>query len=387
LLTAPQNKELEASEERKRKAKQLEMQRKEMSRSSRGAVPRAPSYPTYTPPSAPQTVPDTYESYKAEQTKSSKPLTTRGKGMQLGKKGKKTDMFGDVAPEADLSAPLVTNTPSAPTPAAPASARESLAMDREAVHIVIAESINAKLSREGSLESFDVKGDLQLRISDPALTQVKLDLSVGDLKGAQLTSHPKVDKNLFRASPRVIQLSDASKGFPANNSIGVMRWKVAPSKPSDIGDPPINFTVWVNDAGGNTFNFTIEYEWTGPDPLKDVTVSIPFQTAEPSVSSFDAVYEVSGDTIDWVIGTVDEENSSGSFECEALADSDAEFFPMSVRFSKTQPYVEVDVSHFPLQLVFCTCANLYPRLLPSSYSAWARTSTSPRRSSRWLITT
>lgn len=70
-----QNKELEASEERKRRAKQLEMQRKEMSRSSRGAnVPRTPSYPAYTP-SVPTTVPDTYDSYNAEKNKASKFVT------------------------------------------------------------------------------------------------------------------------------------------------------------------------------------------------------------------------------------------------------------------------------------------------------------------------
>jgi len=59
---------LEASEERKRKAKQLEMQRKEAARTSRGAAPRAPNYPVYTPPSRPS-VPETYDSYEAEKKK------------------------------------------------------------------------------------------------------------------------------------------------------------------------------------------------------------------------------------------------------------------------------------------------------------------------------
>jgi len=66
-----QNKELEATEERKRKAKQLEMQRKEVSRSGRNAIPRTPVYPTYTPP-AKTTVTDTYDSYEAEKNKSYK---------------------------------------------------------------------------------------------------------------------------------------------------------------------------------------------------------------------------------------------------------------------------------------------------------------------------
>ncbi|KAK3082083.1 hypothetical protein LTS18_005069 [Coniosporium uncinatum] len=343
------NKELEASEERKRKAKQLEMQRKEQLRSGRGAaMPRTPSYPTYTPPVQP-TITDSYDSY-AEKNKPSKPLAMRGKGMQLGKKNKTTSMFeqvrGDLGPEAE--APLVSNTPT-PVVASPTTpaARASVSSDRESVHVTIAEAISAKLSREGSLDSFEVKGDLQLRISDPSLTQIKLALAVGNSHGAQLTTHPKVDKTVFR-NTKAIQLADTNRGgFPVNNSIGVMRWKLA-AKGGNVEDPPITFTVWVNDAGGNTWNITVEYEWTGGDPLKDVTITIPYSTSEPAVSSFDAVYEVSGDSIDWTIGAVDDSNANGSFEFEAQAETDSEFFPMSVRFSKTSPYVDVDVSSVTL---------------------------------------
>lgn len=66
----PQNKELEATEERKRKAKQLEMQRKETGRAARaGGPPRTPVYPTYTPPLRPA-VTETYDTYEAEKNKS-----------------------------------------------------------------------------------------------------------------------------------------------------------------------------------------------------------------------------------------------------------------------------------------------------------------------------
>jgi hypothetical protein len=72
---------LEATEERKRKAKQLEMQRKDAARSGRvggmggmsgmgsgGGMPRSPSYPTYNPPAQSNT--NTYDSYEAEKNKS-----------------------------------------------------------------------------------------------------------------------------------------------------------------------------------------------------------------------------------------------------------------------------------------------------------------------------
>ncbi|KAF1819829.1 uncharacterized protein K489DRAFT_324995 [Dissoconium aciculare CBS 342.82] len=344
------NKELEATEERKRKAKQLEMQRKEISRNARaggmGNVPRAPSYPTYTPTTTTPAITDSYDSYNAAKNQQfNKPLATRGKGMQLGKKKATNSMFeqvrGELGPEAEASAPLVgVPVPAAPT-VQPSLVNTSTATDREGIHITVAESISAKLSREGAIESFEVKGDLQLRISDASLTQIKLDLAVGDTRGAQLNAHPKVDKAEFKNN-NVIRLTDATKGFPANNSIQVVRWRLV-AKPDDVTDPPIKFTVWTSELATNTYSITVEYELTGSDPLKDVVVVIPYATSEPSVSSFDAVYEVSGDSIDWTIGDIDESNGSGSFEFEAQGSSESEFFPMQIRFTKSTPWVDIDV--------------------------------------------
>ncbi|EEP78015.1 hypothetical protein UREG_02864 [Uncinocarpus reesii 1704] len=337
------NKELEASAERKRKAKQLEMQRKEAERMGKGMAPRTPSYPVYSQPARP-TIPDTIDSYEAEKKKAfTKTLPSRGKGMQLGKKSKTTDIYekvrGELGPEAEES-PLVPATPAAAV-AAPASSRPSLSADREPVHVTVAETVSAKLSRDGAMKSFEIKGDLQLRISDPSFTKLKLDLKANPTHGAQYRTHPNVDKALFTNS-KTIQLKDTSKRFPANNSIGVLRWRVASIDDADL--LPITFTVWIN-KGSDSTTVTVEYELSGSESLRDVTVTIPFQTVEPNISSFDAVYEVTGDSIDWNIGNVDESNNSGSFEFESNnPDGDEnEFFPMTVRFSKPTPFVDVDV--------------------------------------------
>ena len=262
--------------------------------------------------------------------------------MQLGKKSKTTDMFervrGDLGnSQVDESAPLVTRSTSA-TEATP-SARASISTDRDAIHATVAESISAKISREGTLKSFNVKGDLQLRISDLSLTKVKLDLVANATHGAQFRTHPNVDKALFNKS-KAIQLRDTSKGFPANNSVGVLRWTAS----ATTGDAlPITFTVWTNQGSDESWTITVEYELSGSDSLRDVTVTIPYTTSEPAVSSFDAVYEVSGDSLEWSIGTIDESNSTGAFEFEAQAKDEGEFFPMSVRFSKSKPFIDVDV--------------------------------------------
>ncbi|ETN42459.1 uncharacterized protein HMPREF1541_01615 [Cyphellophora europaea CBS 101466] len=342
------NKELEASEERKRKAKQLEMQRKEAARSAaygRGVAPKMPQYPTYTPPSQPSTT-STYDAYEAEKNKTfNKPIASRGKGMQLGKKSKTTDIYDRV--KADLGTPEVEEQPliQPSAPSVPAS-RPSLDAANP-INVLISEQLSARLSRDGALKSFEVKGDLQLKISDPALTKISLSLLANDgpLK-AQFRTHPNVDKNLF-TSNKTIQLKDTSKRFPANNSIGVLRWRAtAPADSQDV--LPITFTVWVNRSD-DSYTITIEYELTSPTstPLRDVVVTIPYSTAEPAVSSFDSMYEVTGDSLEWTIGAIDESNASGSFEFEAQVGDggdESEFFPMSVKFEMVKPYIEVDVN-------------------------------------------
>lgn len=271
--------------------------------------------------------------------------------MQLGKKSKATDIYekvrGDLGPEVEESTPLVTPQASTPVADKVPSARASLSTDREPIHVTIAETISATLTREGALKSFEVKGDLHLRISDPSLTKLKLDLLANPTHGAQFRTHPNVDKGVFNNSS-VIQLKDPAKRFPANNSIGVLRWRVASSGSDNADILPITFTVWVN-KGSDSTTVTVEYEFTGSDSLRDVVVTIPYGASEPTVSSFDAVYEVSGDSLDWNIGTVDDSNASGSFEFESVGDGDEdEFFPMNVRFSKANPFVEVDVTDISL---------------------------------------
>lgn len=272
--------------------------------------------------------------------------------MQLGKKSKTTDMFervrGDMgaAVEETASSPLVPNHPTPANEHAQApSSRVSSSLDRDAIHVIIGETISAKLSREGTLNSLEVKGDLQLKISDPTLTKVKLDLVATPSHGVQFRTHPNVDKSLFNNS-KAIQMSNAAKGFPVNNSVGVLRWRATP-KTDDSSALPITFTVWVNKGSDDTYTITVEYELTGGDSLKDVTVIIPYATSEPAVSSFDATYEVSGDSLEWTIGIVDEDNASGSFEFEAQAEDENEFFPMQVKFGKTKPFIDVDVSLMP----------------------------------------
>ena len=344
---------MEADQIRKERAKQIDMQRRDQERARRAQVPSRPTYPTYTPPSVPTTiVQDPMDSYDKEKNRS-KNLKPSGKGMQLGKKNRSANAFdavrADMGPEEEPSAPLAgvaqpAQQAARPAAAPAAAARTNVSGDREAVHVTFAESINARISREGTQESFDVGGSLQLRISDASMTQLKLQM-VTDTTGvgAQYTTHPKVDKAVFQQS-KTVQLKDTSKGFPSKGAaLEVLRWKYS-AKAGSEDDLPLILSAWVNEGDEGKFSVTVEYNLSGGDTLRDVAITIPFATSEPSVSSFDAVYEVGGDSLEWQIGVVDADNSAGSFEFEAEADSEDAFFPMNVRFSKTTPFVGTDVA-------------------------------------------
>lgn len=271
--------------------------------------------------------------------------------MQLGKKSRTNDMFervrGDMGVESDET-PLVTPA-LATAPVEAAEPRVSSTLDRDAVHVTISEAISATLTREGALNSLSITGDLALRISDPSLTKIKLGLQAIPSHGAAFRTHPNVDRNLFN-SAKTIQMSNTARGFPVNNAVAVLRWRASPNV-SDSSACPITFTVWMNNDGGK-FGITVEYELTGGDALRDVSVVIPYAGSEPVVSSFDAAYEVSGDMLEWNIGSVDSDNPNGTFEFEAESSDENDFFPMSIRFSKTTPYIDVDVSILLMILLF-----------------------------------
>lgn len=267
--------------------------------------------------------------------------------MQLGKKSKASDIFekvrGDL-PDAE-DAPLVSHTPSpaltTSRPSQPAVKPEAF-LDHESVHVSVSETVTARLSRDGALKSYEINGGLRLQIHDQAANKVKLRLSEG-ARGSQFRTHPKIDKAKF-VDEQTIQPKEPAKGFLVDNSPhGVLRWDVT-GRNGPENAIPIAFTVWINR--GDATNITLEYESKSQEPLNDVVIAIPFSSSEPNVlSDEDTAYEFNDNALEWHIGTVDENNSSGNLEFEsASVEDENEFFPMSVRFSKPTPFADVDVS-------------------------------------------
>lgn len=97
------------------------------------------------------------------------------------------------------------------------------------MHILTKEYISLELLREGGLNNLELKGDMNLQISDAALARVKLTLAEpATTFGPELQykQHPNVGK--FAANKeRVIALKDPSRSFPVGQSLAVLKWRYA----------------------------------------------------------------------------------------------------------------------------------------------------------------
>ncbi|BFZ53077.1 coatomer subunit delta [Savitreella phatthalungensis] len=358
------NKELEATEERKRRAKQLEQQRKEMQRrglnapgmsdqfrstSSSGPYTSIPRQESFTSaPSAP--------SAPAFQSKLTKSAPPRGKGLALGRKSKQSDLFEAVRTEAE-SVPLMIPDEPAAAPAPPEIPTSTRPTDMEAVHVKLTETLEARANRDGGLESVDVKGDLSLLISDREKAKCKVACAVENSHNVALKTHPNVDKSAF-ANDSIIALKDVQKAFPIDTTIGVLRWRhtLAASQAAAV-ELPVTLTCWPSPSDDGALQLTLEFEQSSSvtGSLEDVTVTVPLgsagdtdpQIGETSVGSVEVVGLETGEpSLVWRLGDLDAQDGpvSAALELTFQSTGSDDLFPITCAYNNpASPFANIDV--------------------------------------------
>ncbi|SAM67005.1 related to coatomer delta subunit (delta-coat protein) [Ustilago bromivora] len=364
------NKEMEAKEELKRRAKQLEMQRRDAARRGQmggnsGGFGSSGGYSAvqqrFEPPPTQAPV---QTGFSSTSTPAAKPF--KGKGMQLGKKSKGADLLGamgaDLAAAAAAadeeltaaanaaSASLTAASSGAPAartaPAATPAAIDPLDLldpvHQESVHVVIKERISISGNRDGGLDSLEIKGDLLLKITDPSLAKVRVQiappekgnivLSAGDL---QFKTNPQVDKAAW-TSDRIIAPRDARKPFPVNQSLGVLRWRMVTKDETAL---PLSINCWPSPNGQGGCDVSIEYELENENlgELQSVIIAIPLpEGSVPSVECPDGSWTVNEETnnLEWSLESISSANKSGSLEFSVTegAENVDIFFPVVVDF-------------------------------------------------------
>ena len=105
------------------------------------------------------------------------------------------------------------------------------------VHIIIKEQISLSLLRDGGVQSIELKGDMNLQVTDPAQAHLRITLASPstDFGGSnlQFKQHPHVAK-FIPGKPRVVALKDSSRAFPVGQSLAVLKWRYAGTDESNV---------------------------------------------------------------------------------------------------------------------------------------------------------
>lgn len=210
-----------------------------------------------------------------------------GRGMQLS--GAKKDSLSVVHPRPLHPQNLMREdhlvVPSTTKKAAAAPVSSS------AVDVKIEEELTVKLSRDGLIETADVKGTLSVRANAPEASRVLIRLNDFAAPGFQLQLHPTIARSFL--SDHVLTLKQADRGFPVDSSVSVLRWR----QPNG-GDAlvPLSVTCWpeVLDDGCNVnVEYTLNREVL--PALSNVRICIPLPAgASPEILSVDGSYHFVG---------------------------------------------------------------------------------------------
>jgi len=228
-------------------------------------------------------------------------------------------------------------------------------VSQESVHVSIKETVSVDLMREGGINSLEIKGDMNLHVSDDSLARIRLlvaPLPSGAGTEVQFKQHPNVVK--FQAQQeRVVALKDPARGFPVNQPLGVLKWRY--SGKDEIYVPlssmfllyqyaPVSFSsdtiyavnCWPSPSNDGTCEVNIEYELENEAlSLYDVIISIPLPAGSyPTVSSHTGEWSLdpSSHSLDWSIAKVSADDRSGSLEFSVGGDDAGAFFPVKVSF-------------------------------------------------------
>lgn len=326
--------ELEAKEQSKRKAKELQAARTSANkgRGLLGSLSSAASAPVPKSDPAPVIVDNAQPSPPA--AKPQRPVG-KGKAMKLGGKSKDIDSFVDKLREEGTEVAAVTTKPvakAAPTPAIPTSS----------VHCRIVEKLSLTAGRDGGLQNMEVSGLVMLRITDQALLKIQIEFENNDDKGFQMQTHPNVDKKLFTQSS-IVGLKQGGKGFPLNNEIGILKWRLQTKEEDFI---PLTINCWPNQ-NGDECEVTIEYELQLSDlELSDVTIAIPLPAGVggPNIGEVDGDYNYDAKkaSLEWNLAVINSNNASGSMEFTIAGCSD-DFFPINVSFYSTKTICDISM--------------------------------------------
>ncbi|KAL4435366.1 hypothetical protein ABPG74_022849 [Tetrahymena malaccensis] len=204
------------------------------------------------------------------------------------------------------------------------------------VDIEIIEKMSCQMTRDGTLNSLDINGEVFLQFFDPSKARIAIQFEYENLKLKTLKPHVNLNKQLW-TDKKQIALKNIETAFPVNTRIPSVKYGYNSTNTADL---PFTLTCWFNDG---QVALEVEYntDQTRFEKLEKIEISFSYPAKEkPDVSSSEnAEYEVnsSNSVFKYIIPSLSASNSTSNIQISfssSLAEDD--IFPFDVNF--TLPY-------------------------------------------------
>ncbi|NP_001171791.1 coatomer subunit delta [Saccoglossus kowalevskii] len=338
-----QTQEREANIEMRRKAKELQQRRREAEKM--GKI-RSSGFSGFgsSSKSSDMAIPMIGDSASHSEIHKASSIPTKpigsGRAMKLGSRSKDVDSFVDklrtegedvISPNKSRQSANVVKTT---TPVS----------NTESVHVRVEEKISLTVGRDGGLHNMEVHGLVLLRISDEQFGRIKIAINNNNTKGAQLQTHPNVDKKLFAANSS-IGMKNPAKPFPLNNDVGVLKWRL---QTQDDSYMPLSINCWPSENSEGGCDVNMEYTLEQDDlELQDVSFAIPLPSGvgAPIIGEIDGNYHHNHrhNILEWSLPVIDVNNKTGTLEF-SIAGHPNDFFPINVNFVSRKSFCGIEVA-------------------------------------------
>lgn len=217
------------------------------------------------------------------------------------------------------------------------------------VMLQVLEKVSAKLSRDGNVSLFEIKGSLTLTASTDESALCSVQLALGETSDFVFTTHPKVNRPLYDKSG-LLQLKDITKGFPSARPVGVLKWthSAGGGGAADSQYLPLKVNCWPDEEARGVMNVSIEYSKEIQKlTLSGVTIKIPLGTsASPQILTVDGTHRhnASAQELLWELAMIDDSNATGTLEFSIQQKSADAFFPIDVQFSSSELFCGLEVT-------------------------------------------
>jgi hypothetical protein len=272
---------------------------------------------------------------------------TTGKAMKLGSKGKNVESFVD---QLKSEGETVTNTVPVTSGAGGSTGKtktQSTSLseaEKGDVYLKQEEKLTVRCGRNGGVENLEVHGMIMLRVKSEEYGRVLVAIDNKESRNIQLQTHPNLDKKLF-TNDSLIGLKNADRPFPANQEVGVLKWRYTSTDSKEI---PLTINCWPNETPNGGCDVNIEYELQNTNLiLKDIQISVPLPSGgqTPVIGKIDGDYQFDNrkTTLIWSLPVIDQSNPEGVLEF-SMRGKAADFFPIQVDFVAETPFCDIKIT-------------------------------------------